>query len=218
MRRTPTRCRVTSLCSLAFSCKGRGFCPSSGGRRMADTAVHLVDRVLPEVPVRQWVPWLPVAVRYRLAYDARLVRDVSERPLPPSYLGPEAKGRFVSVCPPCSLSWPFPPGNAAENIGGALQCSVISGSRARVRLLNANTLASELPIVRHCPYLIYSQVGLRCEPSFIICLVVSLTSVELVLPLGRLSVSHFRQFSRPPLYPRGPRHCRWQRQLLKLTQ
>jgi hypothetical protein len=34
---------------VAFSCKGRGFCPSCGGRRMADTAAHLVDRVLPEV-------------------------------------------------------------------------------------------------------------------------------------------------------------------------
>jgi hypothetical protein len=29
---------------VAFSCKGRGFCPSCGGRRMADTAAHLVDR------------------------------------------------------------------------------------------------------------------------------------------------------------------------------
>ena len=43
---------------------------------MADTAAHLVDRVFPEVPVRQWVLSLPFALRYRLAYDARLVRDV----------------------------------------------------------------------------------------------------------------------------------------------
>ncbi|MBN1669736.1 MAG: transposase zinc-binding domain-containing protein [Kiritimatiellae bacterium] len=35
------------------SCKGRGFCPSCGGRRMADTAAHLVERVLPHVAVRQ---------------------------------------------------------------------------------------------------------------------------------------------------------------------
>jgi hypothetical protein len=61
---------------VAFSCKGRGFCPSCGGRRMADTAAHLVDRVLPEVPVRQWVLSLPFALRYRLAYDARLTRAV----------------------------------------------------------------------------------------------------------------------------------------------
>lgn len=35
---------------VAYSCKGRGFCPSCGGRRMAETAAHLVDRVLPGVP------------------------------------------------------------------------------------------------------------------------------------------------------------------------
>ncbi len=61
---------------VAFSCKGRGFCSSCGGRRMADTAAHLVDRVFPEVPVRQWVLSLPYALRYLLAYDAPLVRDV----------------------------------------------------------------------------------------------------------------------------------------------
>ena len=34
---------------------------------MADTAAHLVDRVLPKVPVRQWVLSLPVALRYPAA-------------------------------------------------------------------------------------------------------------------------------------------------------
>lgn len=61
---------------VAFSCKRRGFCPSCGGRRMADTAAHLVDHVLPEAPVRQWVLTLPYALRYRCAYDARLTSDV----------------------------------------------------------------------------------------------------------------------------------------------
>jgi hypothetical protein len=61
---------------VPYSCKKRGFCPSCGGRRMSDTAAHLVDRVLPEVPVRQWVLSVPYALRYRLAYDASLVRDV----------------------------------------------------------------------------------------------------------------------------------------------
>ena len=37
------------------SCKSRGISPSCGGRRMADTAAHLVDHVIPDVPVRQWV-------------------------------------------------------------------------------------------------------------------------------------------------------------------
>ena len=61
---------------VPYSCKKRGFCPSCGGRRMADTAAHLVDRVIPEVPVRQWVLSVPFALRYRLAYDSSLVRDV----------------------------------------------------------------------------------------------------------------------------------------------
>jgi len=43
---------------------------------MVDTAAHLVDRVFPDAPVRQWVLSLPFALRYRLAYDARLVTDV----------------------------------------------------------------------------------------------------------------------------------------------
>ncbi|MFT6752511.1 MAG: hypothetical protein ACJA2O_002698 [Candidatus Azotimanducaceae bacterium] len=40
---------------LAFSCKRRGFFPSCGARRMADSAAHLVDEVLPNKPIRQWV-------------------------------------------------------------------------------------------------------------------------------------------------------------------
>ena len=61
---------------VPFSCKRRGFCPSCGGRRMADTAAHLVDCVLPKVPVRQWVLTLPYPLRYRCAYDAALTSEV----------------------------------------------------------------------------------------------------------------------------------------------
>jgi len=43
---------------------------------MADTAAHLVDRVFPRVPIRQWVLSFPHDLRYRLAYDASLVTDV----------------------------------------------------------------------------------------------------------------------------------------------
>ena len=37
---------------------------------------HLIDRVFPIVPVRQWVLSLPFALRYRMAYDASLTTDV----------------------------------------------------------------------------------------------------------------------------------------------
>jgi hypothetical protein len=61
---------------LPFSCKRRGFCPSCGGRRMAERAAYLVDEVLPRVPVRQWVLTLPYRLRYRLAWDHALCRAV----------------------------------------------------------------------------------------------------------------------------------------------
>jgi hypothetical protein len=43
---------------------------------MADTAAHLVDRVFPEVPVRQWALTLPVGLRYRMAFDVGLTAEV----------------------------------------------------------------------------------------------------------------------------------------------
>ena len=61
---------------LPYSCKNRGFCPSCCGRKMSDTAAHLVDRVIPSVAVRQWVFSLPHALRYRVAFDAALFTEV----------------------------------------------------------------------------------------------------------------------------------------------
>ena len=54
----------------------RGFCPRCGGRRMAERATHLLDHVIPHVPVRQWVLTLPQRWRYRLGYDADLCKRV----------------------------------------------------------------------------------------------------------------------------------------------
>jgi hypothetical protein len=52
---------------VAFSCKRRGFCPSCGARRKAQTAAHLVDHVIPHAPVRQRVLLsLPISLRPRL--------------------------------------------------------------------------------------------------------------------------------------------------------
>jgi Putative transposase len=43
---------------------------------MSELAAHLVERVLPAVPFRQWVFTVPVPVRYQLAFDAGLTRAV----------------------------------------------------------------------------------------------------------------------------------------------
>jgi len=61
------QCHAEKL--VAFSCKKRGFCPSCGARRMAETAATLADEVLPERPLRQWVLSLPHALRFLLASD-----------------------------------------------------------------------------------------------------------------------------------------------------
>ena len=61
---------------VAFSCKRRGFCPSCGARRMAQTAANLVDHVIPHVPVRQWVLALPIPLRLLLAAQPELVTPV----------------------------------------------------------------------------------------------------------------------------------------------
>ena len=55
---------------VAFSCKSRTLCPSCSGRRMAGTAAAVVDRVLPDVPVRQYVLSLPFELRKLAAFEA----------------------------------------------------------------------------------------------------------------------------------------------------
>ena len=54
---------------VAFSCKGRGVCPSCNTRRMVETAAHLADHVIPRLPVRQWVLSVPKRLRYHLQAD-----------------------------------------------------------------------------------------------------------------------------------------------------
>jgi hypothetical protein len=61
---------------LTFSCKRRGFCPSCAGRRMAQTATHLVEQVIPWVPTRQWVVSVPIPLRYWMAASQELTAQV----------------------------------------------------------------------------------------------------------------------------------------------
>jgi len=61
---------------VAFSCKRRGFCPSCGGWRMAQTAAHLVDHIIPRAPVRQWVLSLPIPLRHLLAAHPHLLTSI----------------------------------------------------------------------------------------------------------------------------------------------
>ncbi|MCP4270644.1 MAG: hypothetical protein GY781_01580 [Gammaproteobacteria bacterium] len=61
---------------VAFSCKRRGFCPSCGARRMAESAALLVDEVLPHEPMRQWVLSFPFQLRFLFASRPELMGKV----------------------------------------------------------------------------------------------------------------------------------------------
>ena len=58
---------------VAFSCKCRGFCPSCGARRMIETSAHLIDHVIPPVPIRQWVLSCPWPLRFLYASRPRVL-------------------------------------------------------------------------------------------------------------------------------------------------
>lgn len=61
---------------VAFSCKGRGVCPSCNSRRMAEVGAHLTDHVLPWLPVRQWVLSVPKRLRPYLHHDPEVAGGV----------------------------------------------------------------------------------------------------------------------------------------------
>ena len=48
---------------VAFSCKGRGVCPSYNTRRMVETTAHLMDHLFSRLLVRQWVLSVPKRLR-----------------------------------------------------------------------------------------------------------------------------------------------------------
>jgi hypothetical protein len=61
---------------VAFSCKKRGFCPSCGARRMAESARHLVEEEFGPRPVRQWVLSFPYPLRFLFASEPEAIGPV----------------------------------------------------------------------------------------------------------------------------------------------
>ena len=90
-----SHCKKTRV--LAFSCKSRGACPSCAGRIMADTAAHLVDRVMRPQPIRQWVLTLPYALRAWAAKDERVIAAVNTTLIRTVFNWLRARGREIGV-------------------------------------------------------------------------------------------------------------------------
>lgn len=66
-------CRQVTL--VAFSCKGRGWCPSCTTRRAIEAGVH-AEASLPMVSHRQWTLSLPRALRLVVVKEPRLFKLV----------------------------------------------------------------------------------------------------------------------------------------------
>src|SRR6266571_7338565 len=70
---------VTSVTKSYYSpsaASGGGFVRRVPGRRMAQTAAHLVERVIPWVPTRQWLVSVPMPLRYWMAASQDLTAQV----------------------------------------------------------------------------------------------------------------------------------------------
>jgi hypothetical protein len=64
-------CRFEFL--VAFSCKGRGLCPSCGAKRAAIFSQLLQSKILADVPHAQWVLTLPKMLRPYFLYHRELL-------------------------------------------------------------------------------------------------------------------------------------------------
>ena len=73
---TCSRCWESRL--VAFSCKGRGWCPSCTARRASETGLHLAT-VLPLVAHRQWTLSLPYSLRYSVVKRPWLLKRLEVR-------------------------------------------------------------------------------------------------------------------------------------------
>jgi len=104
---------------VGFSCKGRGFCPSCTTRRMQATATHLLDRVLPSVPVRQWVLSLPRWARFLLAREPRLITLTLDRALWAIFAFQRRRARRAGASVPRTGAITF-----VQRFGGALNLNV----------------------------------------------------------------------------------------------
>jgi hypothetical protein len=75
MRVACRECRAEYL--VAYSCKGRGLCPSCGQRRGQEFAAFLQEAVLEDIPYRHVVFTIPKALRPTFLRERRLLRLLS---------------------------------------------------------------------------------------------------------------------------------------------
>ena len=90
-------CKTEQL--VAFSCKKRGFCPSCCSKRMTETSTHLLDHIIPGVPIRQYVLSLPYPLRCWMASNKTLCGKVHK------ILASTAEDFYCDKCDPNKACW-----------------------------------------------------------------------------------------------------------------
>lgn len=63
---------------LAYSCRGRWFCPSCHAKKVVQFAAHLQENVLYPVPHRQYVFSIPKIIRRYFLYDRKLLGKLAK--------------------------------------------------------------------------------------------------------------------------------------------
>ena len=94
---------------------------------MAQTAAHLVDHIIPRVPVRQWVLSLPIPLRYLLAAHPRLITPVLQvihRAISTSLIKQAGLKRSEAQTGAITLIQRF---GSAANLNIHLHCLVLDG-------------------------------------------------------------------------------------------
>src|SRR5207237_791342 len=86
---------------------------------MHDTAAHLVDRVIPQVPVRQWVLSLPRWARFLLARDPMLITRTLNVALRTIFAHQRRRARRAGALAPRTGAITF-----VQRFGGALNLNV----------------------------------------------------------------------------------------------
>jgi hypothetical protein len=113
---------MPAVATASFPSRASGA--ASAPRAAADAwriqRAHLVDCVLPEVPIRQWVLTLPYPLRYRCAYNARLTSQVLRAFL---------RALFAEFRRPASAQWNMAQGQCGavtfiQRFGSALNPNV----------------------------------------------------------------------------------------------
>jgi hypothetical protein len=125
--------RCPSSVLIAFSCKKRGLCPSCGARRMEEGTEHIMTRVLPEAPVRQWVLSLPFQLRLWVAYDESLFSAIIRIFVSEVFRVHQEKAREAGLTEPVhsgAIACPQRFGNAL-NCNPHLHAVVLDGVYAR---------------------------------------------------------------------------------------